>query len=125
RSSDLGRWCQSSAVREPVLEILARPEVEHATRRNRHFHSGLRIAADALALVAQNEAAEAGDLDVLSVGHRLAHLGQNGFDQRQALGARETHLAIDGLSQIGPGESAYRSHHWPSNLPFAQQIGRA
>jgi hypothetical protein len=55
----------AAALGDPVAHDLAGAEGHHAARRDRHFDAGLGIAADPLALVAQDEAAEAGNLDVL------------------------------------------------------------
>src|SRR5438067_5899395 len=64
----------SGALGDPLAGHLAGAEGEHPPRRDRHLHSGLRVTADPLALVAQDEAAEAGDLDVLPLGECGAHM---------------------------------------------------
>jgi hypothetical protein len=58
----------SATVADAILQHLAGPEGEHATRRDRHFHPGLGVAPDALGLVPQQERTESGNLDVLAFG---------------------------------------------------------
>src|SRR3954465_14813421 len=69
------------ALRDPVAHDLAGAEGHHAARGDRHFDAGLGVAPDALALVAQDEGAEAGDLDVRALGQRVAHVMQHAFDE--------------------------------------------
>src|SRR6476620_8259429 len=72
--------CKRLAPRDPVAHDLACAEGHHSARRDRHFDAGLRIAADALALVAKDEGAEAGDLHVRAFGQRMAHVVKHALD---------------------------------------------
>src|SRR5689334_9421006 len=71
---------------DPLAHDLTGAEGEHAARRDRHLDAGLGIAADPLALVAQDEAAEARNLDVLAVGERGAHMMEDALDDARRLG---------------------------------------
>src|SRR5436189_3806837 len=69
-----------SGAGDPLAHDLAGAEGEHSARRDRHLDPGLGIAPDPLALVAQDEASEAGNLDVLPIGQRGAHMVENALD---------------------------------------------
>src|SRR5438270_4996875 len=77
----------ASAPGDPVAHDLAGAEGHHPPRSDRHFDSGLWVAADSLALVAQDERAESGDLHVLSGGEAVAHVVQHALDQPGRFGA--------------------------------------
>ena len=64
------------------------------------------IAADALALVAQDERAEAGNLHVLALGQRVAHVVQHALDDARGFGARQAELAMDDIGQVGARQRA-------------------
>src|SRR5690348_16642107 len=66
---------------DPIAHDLAGAEGHDAARSDRHFDAGLRIAADALTLVAQDEGAEAGDLHVRPIGQRVAHVMKHPLDE--------------------------------------------
>src|SRR3712207_3649254 len=72
-------------LRDSVAHDLAGAEGHDPARGDRHFDAGLWIAADALALVAKDEAAEAGDLDVLALGQRVTHVEQYALHQAGGL----------------------------------------
>ena len=74
---------------DPVAHDLAGAEGHHPARRDRHFDAGLGIAADPLALVAQDEAAEAGNLDVLALGQARGTYGGARARPCSALSARD------------------------------------
>src|SRR3954470_8110042 len=63
----------------PVAHDLAGAERHHASRCDRHFDAGLRVAADPLALVAKDERSEAGHLHVLPLGERMTHVMKHAF----------------------------------------------
>src|SRR5437868_8087968 len=86
---------------DPVAHDLARAEGHHPPRRDRHLDTGLRIATDALTLVAQDEGAEAGDLHVAPLGERFAHVVQDALDDAGALGARQAELAMHDVREVG------------------------
>src|SRR3954468_16190069 len=94
--------------RDPVAHDLAGAEGHHAARRDWHFDAGLRIAADALTLVAQDEGAEAGDLHVRAVSQRVAHVMEHALDQARAFRARQAQLAVHDVGQIGARQSVPR-----------------
>src|SRR5678815_1828321 len=66
---------------DPVAHDLACAEGHHPARRDRHFDARLGVPADTLALVAEDEGAEAGDLDVLSLGQRMTHVVKHALDK--------------------------------------------
>src|SRR3954452_12204285 len=81
-----------SALGDPVAHDLAGAEGHHPARRDRHFDARLRVAADALALVAQNEGAEARDLHILTLRQSVAHVMQDALDDVRRFGARKPEL---------------------------------
>src|SRR3546814_19324738 len=82
---------------------MGRAEHKDPARQDRHFLTGLRIATDALALLADREAAERRQLHHLATYQGLGNLVQNRLDQFGGLVARKTDLLIDGLAQVCPG----------------------
>src|SRR3546814_13131294 len=76
----------SAAVYNPLAHDLAGAERKDSARRDRNLDSGLRVAADPLALVAQDEAAEARNLHVLAVGQRMTHMVEHALDDICGLG---------------------------------------
>src|SRR5262245_12558723 len=64
----------------PVLQHMRSPKNEHPPRIYRHFLTRLRVASDALTLVADEKAAERGDLDILATRQRVGDLLQYGLD---------------------------------------------
>src|SRR4029453_11793790 len=66
---------------DAILHDVARPEYEHATRRDRNFLTRLRIASDALALLADAERAERRQLDRMSSGQAGRNLAKYQFHQ--------------------------------------------
>src|SRR5438105_189382 len=89
----------SAGAGDPLAHDLAGAEGQHPPRRDRHFDAGLGIAADPLALVAQDEAAEAGNLHILAIGERAAHMGENALDDAGGFGAGEADLAMDDVGK--------------------------
>src|SRR3954468_23365956 len=71
---------RGSALGDPVAHDLAGAESHHAPRGDRNLDPGLGIAADPLALVAQDERAESGYFDVLTNGQRMAHVMKHALD---------------------------------------------
>src|SRR4051812_40416022 len=84
----------------PLLQNRRRLEHHHAARRDRHLGAGLRIAADALALLAHHEGAERRQLDRLALFQAVGDLFQHQFNEGRRLRARQAHLLVDGLAQI-------------------------
>src|SRR5579862_177627 len=64
-----------------VLERLRRAKHQDAARADRNLLAGLRIAADALPLLAHREAAERRDLDHLAARQRLANFADHRLDE--------------------------------------------
>src|SRR6185369_6201805 len=89
-----------SALRDPVAHDLAGAEGHHPPRRDRHLDPGLRIAPDPLALVAQDEGAEARHLDVRALGQGMAHVVQDALDDIGRFGARQAELAVYGVGKV-------------------------
>src|SRR5947208_3680353 len=77
------------ALRDSVAHDLAGAEGHDAPRSDRHFDARLWVAADALALVAQDEGAESRHLDVCPFGQRVAHVVEHALDHARRLGARQ------------------------------------
>eukprot|EP01136_Pigoraptor_vietnamica_P003763 Opistho-1_new@33399 len=75
-----GPMLMSSPVDDPGAQHLAGTERQHPAWRDRHLDTGLGVAADTLALVAQDEAAKARNLHILALGERFAHMAENLFD---------------------------------------------
>src|SRR3982751_880156 len=94
------------ALRDPVAHDLAGAESHHPARCDRHFDAGLGIAANALALVAQDERAEAGYLDVRALGERVTHVMKHPLDHIGRFGARQPELAVHGVGKVGAGQRA-------------------
>ena len=67
------------------------------------------IAADALALVAQDEAAEAGDLHILALGQRMAHVVQHALDELGRFRAGQSEPVVDDVRQVGAGQRPAQS----------------
>src|SRR5215472_5685423 len=65
----------------PVLQHVRSSKNEDPARIYRHFLARLRVAADALPLVADEETAERGNLHVLAARQRIGDLLQHGLDQ--------------------------------------------
>src|SRR4051795_1116471 len=65
---------RTSLPGDSVAHDLAGAEGHDAPRSDRHFDTGLGVAANALTLVPEDERAEAGDLHVGAVGKRMAHV---------------------------------------------------
>src|SRR3546814_19818591 len=82
---------------------MGRAEHKDPARQDRHFLTGLRIATDALALLADREAAERRQLHHLATYQGLGNLVQNRLDQFGGRVARKTDLMIDGLARSEEG----------------------
>ena len=98
------------AIVDPRLQDVRRLEHHHSARKDRNLDPGLRIAADPLALRADDERAEAGELDGFSARGRVADLVQHRLDELRRFGARQPHALVDDLRQIRPG-------HGPARFP--------
>src|SRR5690348_1660553 len=92
----------AGAVVHPLAQILPRLEVRYVLARKRHRLAGLRIAPLTRRPKVQREAAEAPDLDALSLRKRIAHDLEN-LLQRQldVLGRQVLLLGGDDLDQFG------------------------
>src|SRR5215471_2972932 len=73
---------------DALLHDVARPEHQHAPRRDGHFLTGLGIAADPLALLADAEGAEGGKFDGLACCQAARDFAQDQLDQFLGLIAR-------------------------------------
>jgi len=88
---------------DAVFQYVAGAECQHAAGKNRHFLSGFRVAADALAFAAHLECAEGGDLDHLSALQGLADFREDCFYQIGRFVSGQTDLFVDSLAQISAG----------------------
>src|SRR5262249_19408170 len=66
---------------DPLLEDGRGLEHHHAARRDRNLSSGLRVAADALAFLADHERAERGQFDCLALLKAVRNLFQHQFHE--------------------------------------------
>jgi len=107
-SFSAGTW--SLTLRDLVAHYLARTERHHAPRSDRNLDTRLRVAADALPLVAKDEGAEAGNLHVLADGERMAHVVQDTLDDASGFRAREAEAAMNNVGEIRSGERAVGVH---------------
>src|SRR4051812_47277508 len=101
---------------DPLLQNRRGLEHHHATRRDRYFGAGLRIASDPLTLLAHHERAERRQFYRLAFLQAVGDLFQNKLDKRRRFGPRQAHLLVDRLAQIdtcdcfsGPGHRLPRT----------------
>src|SRR5690349_19265491 len=84
-----GSFCPAEAkalaLCDPVAHDLAGAEGHDPARGDRHFDPRLRVTADTLALIAQDESTEAGNLRVLALGQGVAHVVQDSLDNAGGL----------------------------------------
>src|SRR5574338_1027755 len=90
------------ALRDPVAHDLTGAEGHHPPWSDRHFDAGLGIAADALALVAQDEGAEAGDLHIGALGERGAHVMEDALDDIGRFCPGQPELAVHDIGKVRP-----------------------
>src|SRR3954454_21278867 len=91
---------RGSALGDPVAHDLTGAERHHSPRCDRHLDPSLRIAADALPFVAQDERPEAGHLHVLADGQRMAHVVKHALAHARRFGARQTKPAVNDVGEI-------------------------
>src|SRR5690606_24847933 len=96
----------------PILEHVRRAEDQHPPGADRHLLAGLRIAADALALLTHEEASEGRDLHRLAPGERVRNLLQHGFHELCRFVPRQAYLLVDSLAELRTGDSAV-GHGYP------------
>src|SRR5690242_12722029 len=96
----LSAGTEALALRDLVAHDLAGAEGHHPPRSDRHLDAGLRIASDALALVAQDEGAEARNLHVLPFGERMAHVVKHPLDHARRFRARQAEAAVDDVGEV-------------------------
>ena len=99
--------CGPLPLGDPFLEQLARTNVHHPARRDRHFDPGLGITADPFVLVAQHKAAEAGDLDVLALASASLILSRIASTISSDSARLKPILRLMVSARFGPGQSAY------------------
>ena len=83
------RLCFGRNALHGCAEDRRRFEGENATRRNRHFHAGTRIATDALAFGAHQSQAKGAQLHGFDAHQRIGFLVQRHFENLFGLGARK------------------------------------
>src|SRR3546814_14255128 len=83
---------------DAVLQDMGRAEHKDPARQDRHFLTGLRIATDALALLADREAAERRQLHHLDTYKGLGNLVQNKLDHFGGPVPHTTALLINSLA---------------------------
>src|ERR1043166_9270048 len=87
---------------DALLEDRGRLEHHHATRRDRHFLAGLRIAPDALALLAHHERTERRQLHGLAAREAVRDFLQYHFNECRRFRSRQSDLLVDSLAQVRP-----------------------
>src|SRR6476661_1154220 len=95
---------RGSVLGDPVAHDLAGAESHHAPRSNRYLDPSLGIAADALALVTQNERPEARDLHVLADRERMAHVVKHAFDHARRFRPRQAKPAMNDVGEVRPSQ---------------------
>src|SRR5262249_13475921 len=111
---------------DALLHDVARPKHQHASRRDGHFLTGLGIAADPLALLADAEGAEGGELDGLARCQAARNLAQDPLDQFLRLIARQSDFLDHRLCEICTRQR-FATHGippLPSTLPIPDANGR-
>src|SRR5436190_6546565 len=93
---------------DPLLQDRRRLEHHHTTRRDWHLGTSLRIATDALTLLADDEGAERRQLHGLAALQAVRDFLQHQFDERRGLRTRKTDLLVDGLAEVNPGNCLSR-----------------
>src|SRR5262245_23941717 len=99
-----------------VLHDVARAEHENAPRRDRNFLPGLRIAAHPLALLADVERSERGQLDGLTPGQALREHLDHQLDQLLGLVAWQSDFLDHRLREVRARERLATHGFWP--LPY-------
>src|SRR5690348_8532415 len=105
-----------------VLEDVRGAEHQNAPRIDRHFLSGLRIAADATAFLAYRETAKRGYLHHLATRECLGDFVEDGFHEFCRLVARQPDLLIHGLAELSP---RYRLPRHAPPPPLPETLNRA
>jgi len=80
---------------------MARPKDQDTAWQNRHFLTGLRVAADPLTLLPDGETAKRRDLDAVAFGQRSRNFIQHGLDESSGFVSRETDLLIYSFAEVG------------------------
>src|SRR3954451_13316821 len=96
----LSAGTRGSSLRDLVAHDLAGAECHDSTGRDRHFDAGLGVATNALALVAQDESSEAGDLHILSFRKRVTHMMQNALDDARGFGTRKAKPPVNHVGEV-------------------------
>src|SRR5690348_11633319 len=97
RAAALGR-----VIVDTLLEDRRRLEHHHPPRRNRHFRASLRVASDALPLLAHHERAEGRQLHRLPPLETIGDLLEHKLNQRGRLSTRQSDLLVHRLTEIRP-----------------------
>src|ERR1700736_2226265 len=107
------------ALVHALAQVLAGLEVRDVLARERHRLAGLGVASLARRAGMEGEAAEAADLDALSLGERIAHDLQN-LLQRELNILRRQMLLLGGddLDEFGLGHAAWGWAYSPSPDPM-------
>src|SRR6267378_7808622 len=105
RTARLHRDRRLRAVRgiQRVLQHLRGPEGQHAARADLDLLPGLRVAADARALLADDEVAEARELDLLALLERVLDGVEHHLDDLGALLLGEPDFLAHALDHVGLG----------------------
>src|SRR5665809_40368 len=107
-----GRFTPRQRIVDALLHGVAGAEHEYASWRDRNFLARLRVAADALTLVANAERAERRQLDGVPPLETRNDLAKHELDDLGGFVPRQTNLLKHGLRQVGacqclPAHCAY------------------
>src|SRR3954470_6607903 len=103
------RGVRLGGVVEGVLQHLRRPERQHAARADLDLLAGLRIAADARLLLADDEVPEAGKLDLFAALERVLDGVEHHLDDLGGLLLGETGFFANALDDVGLGHDGCHS----------------
>src|SRR5207248_9259718 len=93
----------SRGLVERVLQYLRRPERQHAARGDLDLLSRLRVAADARFLLAHDEVAEPGKLDLLAPLQRVFQRVEHHLDDLGGLLLGEPDFAANAVDDVSLG----------------------
>src|SRR5262249_46243009 len=94
-----GRPRPAMAIVDLVLQRVRGAEHQDPARTDRHLLPGFRVAADALSLLANGEAAKGRNLDHFAAFERLGNLGDHRFDKLGRFISRQPNLLINRLGE--------------------------
>src|SRR5579864_128129 len=101
---------RSALAVQQLAQLLARLEVGDAFRRHLHLVAGLRVAPGARAAVADAEAAEASELDLLAILERVDDAVEHRVDDDLGVLLGQLRRPSHFLDQLGLGHAVLQRH---------------